>query len=184
MNIFFLHESPEIAAKHLCLKHKPKMCVESAQMMASAILRYGASPDTLPLTKSGTNYKGGYKHHPSTVWAGECVENFRWLARHAIQQCLSYTETYGKVHACERPIREMAEHYVIGYMPFNHICKGSVTDIPLAMNEETTRHVPLAQAVQEYRDYYHRKTKVMNVEWSQGQTPTWWRFKWEGVKEE
>ena len=170
MNIFFLHESPEIAAKHLCLKHKPKMCVESAQMMASAILRHGASSDTLPLTKSGTHYKGGYPHHPSTVWAGECVENFRWLARHAIQQCLSYTETYGKVHACEQPIREMAEHYVIGYMPVN----GILTDIPLAMNEETTRHVPLAQAVQEYRDYYHRKTKVMNVEWSQGQTPTWW----------
>ena len=170
MNIFFIDEQPEQAAKDLCLKHKPKMCVESAQMMASALLRHDAMPDSMPLTKSGTHYRGGYKHHPSTRWAGECVENYRWLARHALQQCLSYTETFGKVHACEQPIREMANHYAISNMPSN----GDLTDIPLAMNEETTRHVPLTQAVQEYRDYYYRKTNVMAVEWPDNQIPTWW----------
>ena len=90
MNIFFIDEQPEEAARNLCLKHKPKMCVESAQMMASALIRHNAVPDSMPLTKSGTRYRGGYQFHPSTRWAGECVENFRWLARHALQQCLIY----------------------------------------------------------------------------------------------
>ena len=170
MNIFFIDAEPEEAARNLCLKHKPKMCVESAQMMASALLRNGATPDSMPLTKSGTHYRGGYKYHPSTRWAGECVENYRWLARHALQQCLSYTETFGKVHACEQPIREMANHYAINYMPV----LGTTTNIPLAMNEETTRHVPMTLGVEEYRDYYYRKTNVMTVEWSVNQTPTWW----------
>ena len=170
MNIFVLDNDPVKAAQYMDCVRVPKMCVESAQMMASALLSHDAMPDSMPLTKSGTHYRGAYKHHPSTRWAGECVENFRWLARHALQQCISYTETFGKVHACEQPIREMSSHYAIANMPSN----GDLTDIPLAMNEETTRHVPLAQAVQEYRDYYYRKTNVMAIEWPDNQIPTWW----------
>jgi hypothetical protein len=64
----------------------------------------------------------------------------------------------------------MAEHYVINHMPV----VGTTTNIPLAMGEESTRYVPMTLGVEEYRAYYHRKTKVMNVEWPQGQTPIWW----------
>ena len=36
MNIFILSNNPVRAAQYQCDKHVPKMCVESAQMMASA----------------------------------------------------------------------------------------------------------------------------------------------------
>ena len=71
MNIFVLHENPILAAEMHCDKHVPKMCVEAAQMMASALRRWGATDKDMPLTKAGKPYKGGYAHHPCTVWAGD-----------------------------------------------------------------------------------------------------------------
>ena len=80
MNIFVLHENAFTSANMMCDKHIPKMVVETAQMMASALRRHGATDEQMPLTKSGTPYKGGYAHHPCTVWAGDSVGNFQWLA--------------------------------------------------------------------------------------------------------
>jgi hypothetical protein len=39
MNIFVLDLDPVTAARMHCDKHVPKMCVEAAQMMASALRR-------------------------------------------------------------------------------------------------------------------------------------------------
>ena len=52
MNIFVLHRTPWKAAQMMCDKHIPKMIVESAQMMASALIRHGATPDMMPTTKA------------------------------------------------------------------------------------------------------------------------------------
>ena len=108
MNIFVLDENPIRAAEMMCDKHIPKMVVESAQMMASALRRHGATDEDMPLTKSGTPYKGGYKHHPCTVWAGDSDTNFLWLANHAIVLCQEYKKRFGKVHACQSPIHQMS----------------------------------------------------------------------------
>ena len=37
MNIFFLHKDPQWAANALCDKHVPKMLLESAQMLSTAV---------------------------------------------------------------------------------------------------------------------------------------------------
>jgi len=100
MNIFVLDLDPTTAAQMHCDKHVPKMCVEAAQMMASALRRHGATDEQMPLTKSGTPYKGGYAHHPCTVWAGDSRNNFMWLADHAVDLCNEYFKRFGKVHAC------------------------------------------------------------------------------------
>ena len=76
MNIFVLHEDPRKAAQMMCDKHIPKMCVETAQMMASALRKHGATDNMMPLTKSGTPYKGGYANHPCTVWTGINQSNY------------------------------------------------------------------------------------------------------------
>ncbi len=52
MNIFVLHRTPWKAAQMMCDKHIPKMIVESAQMMASALIRHGAQPEDMPTTKT------------------------------------------------------------------------------------------------------------------------------------
>ena len=158
MNIFVLDEDPYASARMMCDKHIPKMVVESAQMMASALRRHGATDEDMPLTKSGTPYKGGYQHHPCTVWAGETQDNFDWLADHAYKLLCEYWDRFGKEHACTIPIMHM-------YNMELDLPEGELTPFALAMPEEfrtwdgdVLTHSYSGFAVKAYRDYYHNKT--------------------------
>ena len=162
MNIFVLSTNPIEAAQMHCDKHVPKMCVESAQMLASSLRRHGATDKQMPLTQKGTPYKGGYTHHPCTLWVGDSRMNYIWLSRHAKALCREYTKRYGKTHACEAPIFQLSALY--------HI----IDDSPLS---------PFAQAMpNEYRDddpvvayraYYHSKHFA---KWERGTlAPEWWK---------
>ena len=147
MNIFVLHNRPEIAATMLCDEHVTKMAVESAQMLAAAVLRHGAKPSDMPLTKKGTPYRGGYRFHPCTVWAGDTRTNFLWLYRHGVAICNQYHRRYGKFHACSFAIRQ------IGTMA-NLIPSGPLTPHPQCMPE----HLQIPdRPVHAYRQFYRTK---------------------------
>tara|TARA_R100001015_G_scaffold12829_3_gene5530 strand:+ start:6216 stop:6779 length:564 start_codon:yes stop_codon:yes gene_type:complete len=183
MNIFVLHTEPDKAARQMCDKHVPKMIVESAQMMASAVRRYGATDEDMPLTKAGKPYRGGYKNHPCTIWAGDTFGNFAWLTDHAMALCVEYTSRFGKKHACYDAIVTL---YGLG---MNWIGTGlghERTPFALAMPDEfrpiTTDgemayHAEDIDAVQAYRAYYHSKTFA---KWEKGRDAPWW---WQGVNE-
>ena len=161
MNIFVLDEDPYASARMMCDKHIPKMVVESAQMMASALRRHGATDEDMPLTKSGTPYKGGYQHHPCTVWAGETQDNFDWLADHAYKLLCEYWERFGKEHACTIPIMHM-------YNMELDLPEGGLTPFAQAMPDEFKHE----DAVKAYRAYYHSKTFA---KWEKGTpAPDWW----------
>ena len=49
MNIFFLDKSPDLSAQYLCDKHVPKMLLESAQMLSTALHSH-----TMDACKRGT----------------------------------------------------------------------------------------------------------------------------------
>ena len=175
MNIFVLHPNAEVAARMHCDKHVPKMCVEAAQMMASALRRHGATDKQMPLTKSGTPYKGGYKHHPCTVWAGENRSNFTWLSVHAETLCKEYRKRFGKMHACEFPIMVMKG------MARRFIPVGKRTPFAQAMPDEYRvehRHPENItncdnDAVKAYQAYYHSK---QFAKWEKGTpAPNWWQ---------
>jgi hypothetical protein len=162
MNIFVLDTNPITAAEMHCDKHVPKMCVEAAQMMASALRRHGATDEDMPLTKAGKPYKGGYKHHPCTVWAGDNRGNFSWLALHALALCAEYTKRFGKIHACHNPI------YIMSTMDYI-IPEGGLTAFALAMPDEYRDD----DAVKAYQAYYHSK---QFAKWEKGTpAPDWWR---------
>jgi len=162
LNIFVLDEDPTTAAQMHCDKHVPKMCVEAAQMMASALRRHGATDEQMPLTKSGTPYKGGYAHHPCTVWAGDSGANFRWLAQHGLALCLEYSMRFGKQHACHEPIGMM--YAIHGTVPHDEL-----TPFALAMPDEYRDD----DAVKAYQAYYHSK---QFAKWEKGTpAPDWWR---------
>jgi len=175
MNIFILDTDPTTAAQMHCDKHVPKMCVEAAQMMASALRRHGATDEDMPLTKAGKPYKGGYKHHPCTVWAGDSRDNFKWLARHAQRLLREYDLRFGKTHACHWPIHIMSTMKDI-------VPEGGLTQFALAMPDEyrpepidgeTVYHAYPKYAVQAYRRYYHSK---QFAKWEKGApVPDWWR---------
>ena len=162
MNIFVLHENPIAAAVMHCDKHVPKMVVEAAQMMASALRRHGATDEQMPLTKAGTPYKGGYAHHPCTVWAGDNRDNFTWLSFHALALSGEYKNRFGKTHACKVPIEQMVA--MIDIIP-----EGEQTPFALAMPDEYRDD----DAVKAYRAYYHSK---QFAKWEKFRSaPDWWR---------
>ena len=168
MNIFVLDKDPVIAARMHCDKHVPKMCVEAAQMMASALRRHGATDEQMPLTKSGTPYKGGYAHHPCTVWAGDSEANFAWLCTHAIALCNEYAKRFGKNHACERPIHSMLG--LVFLFPDKYPSpKAALTPFAQAMPDEYRND----DAVKAYQAYYHSK---QFAKWEKGTpAPNWWQ---------
>jgi len=174
MNIFVLNTEPNEAATDQCDKHVPKMCVETAQMMASALRRHGAEDEDLPLTKSGSPYQGGHPHHPCTVWAGDCQENFLWLAEHGLALCNEFEKRFEKEHSCFEPILEML--MLNSLIPEN----GDMTPFALAMPDEfrpigcdygLVYHASGQMAVDAYRAYYHSKEFA---EWKYTDTPRWW----------
>jgi len=204
MNIFVLDENPITAAEMMCDKHIPKMIVESAQMMASAVRRWGATDDVMPLTKAGKPYRGGYANHPCTIWAGDAFGNFSWLHDHAVALLVEYTSRFGKEHACADPISQLW-HVGVVVSPSH---RRTTTPFALAMPDEFRpnyqprigptfldygqtkgqmiyrsevkgdSHASGDEAVQAYRRYYHSK---QFAKWEKGTpAPDWW----EGVIEQ
>ncbi len=172
MNIFVLDLDPAVAARMHCDKHIPKMCVEAAQMMASALRRHGATDEQMPLTKSGTPYKGGYHHHPCTVWAGDSEANFQWLARYGYWLFTEYTKRFGKTHACEGPIRFMGHLSIM-------IPTGELTPFAIAIADHMEcRKLPdfdNMSAVEKYRAYYNHDKRYF-AKWEKGTpAPDWWQ---------
>ena len=163
MNIFVLHKVPSIAAQYMCDQHIPKMCVESAQMMASALRRHGAEDKDMPMTISGKPYKGGYHNHPCTVWTGDSPANYRWLMWHAVELCREFHKRYGKIHACTLPIFHMCNRSdMIGG-------QDRMTPHALAMPDEFKQECP----VKSYRNYYVHTKKFAT--WNKGTPqPLWW----------
>ena len=187
MNIFVLDDNPIKAAAAMDCVRVPKMVTESAQMMASALRRHGATDEDMPLTKSGSPYKGGYARHPCTLWAGDSDTNFKWLAHHAEALLDEYYHRFGKVHACHNPIYQMSSMSKM-------IPEGDLTPFALAMPDEyRPNHIPLREtrygrfhnkgethataeeAVQAYRRYYHSKADSKGgVHYRHTSPPDWW----------
>ena len=192
MNIFVLDKAPVKAARAMDCVRVPKMVTESAQMMASALRRHGATDEQMPLTKSGTPYKGGYHHHPCTVWAGDSEANFAWLARHATALCNEYAKRFGKNHACERPIHSMIG-LIFLFADKYPSPKAALTPFALAMPDEyktayieglavlcnpLITHADGEEAVKAYRRYYHSKVDSPGgVHYRHTSPPDWWEVK-------
>ena len=188
MNIFALSTDPLKAARMMCDKHIPKMIVESAQMMASALRRH---EDTLMngfpqyesvdelftqkriLTKKGTPYKGGYANHPCTVWAGDTWANFYWLGEHACGLLSEFRFRFGERtvgHACSTPIKEMLR-LGISVGDFTGAPLSKKTAFAMAMPDEYKQE---GKEVIAYRDYYFAE-KADFAKWERGrEAPDWW----------
>jgi hypothetical protein len=92
MNIFIVDWDHTICAQWHCNKHVVKMPLETTQMLSTVHHRYSNDGPFLPV----------HQKHPCTLWAGQTIENYRWLWRLGIALCKEYTYRYEKTHACER----------------------------------------------------------------------------------
>ena len=90
MNIFFTSIDPKIAATHLNDQRLVKMCLETAQLLCTAV-NENAGEHVAP-------YKSTHKHHPSAVWTSKNLGNFQWLFSYFVAICEEYHARYGKIH--------------------------------------------------------------------------------------
>ena len=101
MNIFYLDEDPDIAARLQYNKHVVKMVLESAQMLCTAH-HYYDNGDHVP-------YKPCHINHPSTIWTRSNTEHYYWLYKHMLALGDEYTRRYGKTHLtitkCKKPLQ-------------------------------------------------------------------------------
>ena len=75
MNIFFLDNNPQKAAKAHCDKHVNKMIIEHLQMMSVALDYHGLDPAR---KKDGDFYSvRAFKNHPCTKWVKDMAKNIR-----------------------------------------------------------------------------------------------------------
>ena len=93
MNIFYLHECPDKAARLQYNKHVVKMILESAQMLCTAHHCYGDK-----WQKENVPYKQAHLNHPSTIWARRSKATYMWLFKHMMGLGYEYWLRYGKQH--------------------------------------------------------------------------------------
>ena len=92
MNIFVTNDCPIKSAQYLDDKRVVKMCLETAQMLSTAMHFHGGTGP----------YKLNHVNHPCTVWTRESRENYVWLLKHFKALSNEYTRRYGKVHKSYR----------------------------------------------------------------------------------
>ena len=181
MNIFALHESPEVSAEMACDKHVVKMILESTQLLCTAH-RVLDGVEYTDLTKNGRKikrwrldddvkenllYKAGWLKHPSTVWLMQSAFNYNWLYRHMMALNNEYKLRYNhtKDHMCVEKLG-----ILLSIPPKNSPLNVMGTDATPAMPEECK--VP-GDSVASYRKYYIMK-KHRFATWKNKLPPKWY----------
>lgn len=174
MNIFFIDQSPEQAAKWMVNSHVVKMILESAQLLSTAhrlldgketivyINNRKVKRWILPDTREQYLNQVTHINHPCSKWVRETSDNYYWLFDHLVALEAEYRYRYGKIHATEArmPWLKLAP---------DNINAGLITTPPCAMPEEFKIGT---DPVQNYRQYY-RVGKSHLHKWKNRDKPAW-----------
>ena len=137
MNIFYLHQDPEKAAKYQYNKQVVKMILESAQILCTVHHKYMGDDADVP-------YKATHRNHPSTLWAGETANNYAWLYDHFVALSNEYRKRYGKEHLSYIKCKNK-----VNFLPGGMLEVG-MTNMPQCMPDEYKDEC----SVQAYWNYY------------------------------
>ena len=159
MNIFFLDKAPEKSAQYLCDKHVPKMLLESAQMLSTALHSHTMGIST-------GIYKEAYPNHPMTKWVGFNQDNFNWALENAMWIDEEYKTRFKKQHKSGKVIQ-----CIIDNDYYKDIPDGFFSEPPQCMPDEYKDK----DYVSAYRKYY-QGAKSYFAKWKKGrQQPDWWQ---------
>lgn len=168
MNIFALHNDPDQAARWHVDKHVVKMVTETAQCLACAAIRHDVPTELMPLTKQGTPMRGGYHHHPSSIWAGNTRSNYLWLCHLGRSLADEYTARYGKTHASQAQVECLTTLA-------SHIPDGQLEPFAIAISPDSKcRLIPdfdMLDPITQYRLYYIMDKHNLHS-WKRNQ-PSW-----------
>lgn len=153
MNIFFTSDSPVHCAEYLDDKRVVKMCLETAQMLCTAINESG----------NKAPYKSTHKNHPSCKWVRESQANFEWTRKHFVALCWEYKKRYGKIHKSFKVIIDEINS-------FKDLPDIGLTPIPncAANKEKGLCYKDIPDTILAYKMY-------LNDRWdTDTRTPTWY----------
>lgn len=175
MNIFRVHNNPNIAAQFLCDRHVVKMILESAQMLSTAHRLLDG--EQIIIEENGRKkkqwihpdpdmdenlYKAVHINHPCTVWTREGEVNYLWHLDHWIALCQEYTHRYGKTHASWTKLNKYLYRF-----PKN-IPSGGTPFRPAVGPEPIGNDI-----VEIYRNYYKTKKDQFKMAWTGREIPSW-----------
>ena len=139
MNIFYLDECPDKAARLQYNKHVVKMILESAQMLCTAHHCYGDKYQV-----ENVPYKQAHLNHPSTIWTRRSKSTYMWLYDHMMALGDEYTKRYGKTHLSITKCKDFLA------IPPRHIQGDDWCQPPQAMPDEYKDEC----SIQAYWNYY------------------------------
>lgn len=154
MNIFVSDICPVQSARNLDDKRVVKMCLETAQILSTAL---------------NGPYRPTHRHHPAVLWAAADRRNQAWLVRHGIALCRTYTSAFGREHASLKVILQVAENNWLmpeqnALMPLPDAFNNSARNASIGLDFTFERQVTVA-----YRKY-------LNARWTTDKrAPTWQR---------
>ena len=159
MNIFFLHNTPRIAAAWHGDRHVVKMIVETGQMLSVSHHLHGCG-DGL--------YKMTHVNHPCSIWVRENAANYDWAWQLLVALCGEFQLRRGKSHATSRLIPLLKT-------PPSIPVASEITTPALAMPDEFKVEYP----EESYRRYYRQKFAdgIVGYGWSDARSePDWMRY--------
>ena len=158
MNIFYLDECPNTAARYHNDKHCIKMILESAQILCT-IINEARGEQVTP-------YKSTHKNHPCTLWAGQSVENAQWL--YALTKALNdeYKYRFGRDtdHKSFAMLEDVSMQGLLNY----YLVDREFTPPPQAMPD----YLKSDDAVFSYRLYY-KLEKTHLLQYTKRIPPYW-----------
>jgi hypothetical protein len=153
MNIFVLDKCPQLCAAYHCDKHVLKMLVEYTQIL-STISR---------LNGIDAGYKITHPNRKCVKWAGESLDNYKWLFQLVLELEQEYIKRYKKPSHKSTFVAVSLGYPdlpVKGLTPFVFDVKG---------HEDC---VVEDDIIQSYRNYYMNHKREMKT-WRNGK-PDWW----------
>ena len=170
MNIFYLDESPLLAARAHCDKHVNKMAMEGAQMLSTACHILLPKPVTLPL--SHLLYATTHIDHPCNIWVRESFRNFLWLSSLVTALDAEHHNRYGS----------FTDHGVINDLALELMNRYGSAEFKGKPGTEPAQAMPdelkiPGNPVRAYRRYYkQRKSSI--AKWERNtKAPAWWEEK-------
>lgn len=158
MNIFYTSTCPVECAKNLDDKRVVKMCLETAQMLCTAINESGG---TAP-------YKSTHKNHPCNIWARQAAGHWLWLYKHFIALCWEYKKRYGKIHKSFKVLQSVKLKDQIDILPKVFISDLKHPPNCAANTSKGISYKHITQTVDAYKIY-------LNDRWeTDSRTPTWY----------
>ena len=153
MNIFIIDWDQVTCAQWHNDKHVVKMPLETCQMLSSVHHRYqGDAP-----------YKPFSPKHGCTLWAGQTVENYRWLWKLGVCLCKEYTYRFDKYHDCGRILA------MLRCPPVGLTARGFTKPYQAMPDEYKT-----SDTITAYQDYYIYEKARFSV-WRKRPTPPFMR---------